>query len=179
MDSRKKITIGIAVIAVVIVVGFIVLVWRPMATVPAPSPGTTSSSSSSPGSATMAPVPANAVVLNQGQSSTDPSVAVPVIQSVGAPNSDAQYRSYAIKIQGGQFIPSTVVLNYGDTMDLEITAVDGNYDFTQPDYGFHANIAKGATQRIQGNANIKGDFTFYCESCGGPAKGPVGHMIVK
>ena len=69
-------------------------------------------------------------------------------------------------------------MNQGDIVNLEITAADANYGFTQPDYGLNASIVKGKTQQIQFQALQSGNFEFYCGSCGGPAKGPVGHIIV-
>ena len=71
-----------------------------------------------------------------------------------------------------------MVVKQGDTVNLELTAVDANYGFTQPDYGFNAAIPDGKTQTIQFQALNVGNFTFYCASCGGPSKGPVGHIIV-
>lgn len=178
MDRNKWILVGAAVVVVVIVVAVLITRW-------AITPGSESSyapptTGKSTSSATVAPVPANAVVYDVGATGTPANVAVPQIQAPSAQNDpSAQYRSYGIKIENGQFTPDTVVLNYGDVIDLEITAVDGNYDFTQPDFGWHSNIAKGATQRIQGSASAKGKFTFYCKSCGGPSKGPVGYIIIK
>ena len=68
--------------------------------------------------------------------------------------------------------------NRGETVNLSVTAVDANYSFTQPDYGFNDMIAKGKTQTIQFQAMASGNFSFYCSSCGGPLKGPVGHIII-
>ncbi|HUC01493.1 MAG TPA: cupredoxin domain-containing protein [Candidatus Paceibacterota bacterium] len=131
-----------------------------------------------PTSATRAPVPAGTVVPNEGATDTPAGVAVPAVQSIGDPSGNTSYRSFNITAQGGTFSPATIAVNEGDTVDLEITAADAAYSFTQPDYGFNAAIAKGKTQRIQFQALQTGDFIFYCGSCGGPAKGPVGHIIV-
>jgi heme/copper-type cytochrome/quinol oxidase subunit 2 len=71
-----------------------------------------------------------------------------------------------------------VIVNQNDTVNLELTAVDAAYGFDQPDYGWNTAIPKGKTQAIQFQALQPGDFIFYCASCGGPASGPVGHIIV-
>lgn len=127
---------------------------------------------------TVTPVPANIVVPNMGATTTPPNVAVPVVQGAGDPSGSVSYRSFNISIDAGTYSPDTVIVRQGDTVNLKITAVDGNYGFTQPNYGFNAVILKGKTQTIQFEALQAGDFLFYCASCGGPSNGPVGHIIV-
>ena len=140
--------------------------------------GTGSATPVAPASPTVTPVPANTTVPNKGASSTPANVAVPVVQSAGNPSGNVSYRSFNISIDGGAYSPSTVIVKQGDTVNLELTAADANYAFTQPNLGFDIPIAKGKTQRIQFAALQVGDFIFYCASCGGPSKGPVGHLIV-
>jgi len=123
-------------------------------------------------------VPSNVTVPNKGASSTPAGVAVPVVQGAGDPSGDVSYRSFNISIQNDAYTPNTVIVNQGDTVNLELTAVDAAYGFDQPDYGFNAAIPQGKTQTIQFQALQTGSFTFYCASCGGPSKGPVGHIVV-
>jgi heme/copper-type cytochrome/quinol oxidase subunit 2 len=127
---------------------------------------------------TTAAVPPGTTVPNKGATSTPSNIAVPVVQGPGNPSGSTSYRSFNISIDGGAYSPSTVIVKQGDTVNLEMTAVDASYAFTQPQYGFNAPIAKGKTQTIQFEASRTGDFTFYCASCGGPSKGPIGHLIV-
>ncbi len=129
-------------------------------------------------SSTRAAVPANIAVPNEGAANVALGVAVPVVQGAGDSSGNVSYRSFNIDIQNGSFSPDTVIVKQGDTVDLELTAVNAGYEFTQPDYGFNTPIAKGTTQRIQFQALQSGNFIFYCASCGGPSKGPVGHLIV-
>ena len=142
--------------------------------------GTPAGSSPSAGvySATHTSAPANAVAPNEGSAKTSANVAVPSIQATAAPGSDASYRSFGITITNNAYSPSTIIVNQGDTVNLEVMAADANYGFTQPDYGFNDSIKKGKTQTIQFQALTTGKFTFFCSSCGGPAKGPVGYIIV-
>ena len=121
---------------------------------------------------------ADVTVPDKGASSTSANVAVPVVQGPGDPSGNVSYRSFNIAIQNNAYTPNTVIVNQGDTVNLELTAVDAAYGFTQPDYGFNAAIPKGKTQTIQFQTLNTGNFTFYCASCGGPSKGPVGHIIV-
>ena len=55
-----------------------------------------------------------------------------------------------------------MIVKAGDTVNLELTAVDANYAFTQPQYRFNDPIAKGKTQTVQFQASQVGNFTFYC-----------------
>ena len=184
MSTKKKILIVIVIAVVVIaIVVFVGYEWR--ANTPTVS-NSESASSSVPGAATATTsstatrtsVPANVVVPNIGATSTPTDVAVPAVQGPGDAAGNVSYRSFNINIQNNTFSPSTIIVKQGDTVNLSLTAVDANYGFTQPDYGFNASIMKGQTKAAQFQALQSGDFTFYCGSCGGPSKGPVGHIIV-
>jgi len=100
------------------------------------------------------------------------------VQGPGNPSGSVSYRSFNITIKNGAYSPNTVIVKQGDTVNLVLTAVGANYAFTQPDYGFNAQIPEGGTKVVQFEAVQSGEFTFYCGSCGGPSKGPVGHIIV-
>lgn len=181
MSNAKKI-VGIVVIVIVVVAiigGIIAWSSRPNSGGTSGTASTAGSGvSNTPTSSTRSAVPPNVVVPNKGASSTAAGVAVPVVQGAGDPAGNVSYRSFNIIIQGGAYNPDTVVVNQGDTVNLELTAADAAYGFTQPDYGFNAAIPKGKTQTIQFQALQSGNFTFYCASCGGPSSGPVGHIIV-
>ncbi len=184
---KKKIVI---IIALIVVVGGAMLVGYSLrgnnvGTVQNDAQNTTPStqgSTSAQGvatSSTKTAVPANVSVPNKGATSTVLGAAIPVVQAAGDPSGDVSYRSFAIAIKNGAFSPSTVIVDQGDTVNLNLTAVDASYGFNQPDYGFSVTtIPKGKMQVIQFQALQPGNFTFYCASCGGPSKGPVGHIIV-
>lgn len=105
-------------------------------------------------------------------------VAVPSAVVDAAPNVEAKARTYAISVQGNQYSPSTVVARVGDTVTMRFTAVDRDYDFTQPDLGLSAKLLKGKEQVIQVAPTQTGKFKFFCSSCGGPDKGPAGYLVV-
>jgi heme/copper-type cytochrome/quinol oxidase subunit 2 len=183
MSNRKK-TVYIVVIAVV-VVAVAVVAWYQYAQRSVPSVGAAptavgsgASATSTATSSTRTGVSVGVTVPDKGASSTAVNVAIPVVQGPGDPAGNVSYRSFNINIQGGAYVPSTVIVKQGDTVNLALTAVDAAYGFTQPDYGFNVVIPKGKTQTIQFQASASGNFTFYCASCGGPSKGPVGHIIV-
>lgn len=150
------------------------------------SPVSNGQGSSVTQSATAAPVPAGTAVPNMGDKNVAGGVATPQIQTAAHPSGgDASLRQFAISVDNNNalgsdaFAPDNVIVKKGDIIDLEITAVNKDYDFTQPDYGFPSiPLPKGKTTKIQFQALNAGKFTFYCTSCGGPGKGPVGYVTI-
>jgi heme/copper-type cytochrome/quinol oxidase subunit 2 len=169
-NSTKEIWALLIVIIIVMLAAFALYARS------GPAAGTTASSASQTPTRTAAPV--DVVVPNEGNTGVTAGTAVPAVQVPAAPNSAASFRSFSIQVSNNAYNPSTVVVNQGDTVNLKIVAVDANYGFNQPDYGLSSAIVQGKTQTIQFQATQSGDFTFYCAACGGPAKGPVGHIIV-
>ncbi len=181
LTGKKRNILIVAVIVVIVAVVVVFVIVGGQGNTPGATNGNSSSSngagSASSTSATRLPAPSNVVVPDMGATSTN-GVAVPQVESAAAPGVDTKYRSFSIIVQNGEFIPSTVVANLGDTINIQIGAVGGNYDFTQPDLGFDVSIPDGQNKTIQFAAVTPGKFIFYCSSCGGPAKGPVGYIIV-
>lgn len=102
-----------------------------------------------------------------------PSDVVPV-----RPGSESQRRVFNISVSAQAFSPAEIIVKKGDTITINVTAVDGNRDLTQPDFGFSLNIPKGETKLLQMDATTPGKFIFYCKSCGGPESGPIGSIII-
>jgi heme/copper-type cytochrome/quinol oxidase subunit 2 len=185
--SNKKMVVIVGAVIIVIVVAIVgIFYWssgnnsqNSGATTPGGSGVGSGVSPNTPTSSTRTAAPTDVTVPNEGATTTvAANVAVPVVQGAGDPAGNVSYRSFNITIKNGAYSPDTVIVNQGDTVNLELTAVDAAYGFTQPDYGFNAKIAEGKTQTIQFQALQTGSFIFYCASCGGPSKGPVGHIII-
>jgi len=150
--TKKEIMIGagaIVFVIIVVAIGFWIHGAATSSTNPAAQPADslnrahpTSSIPTTPGTPTVSAVPASAVAPNAGATNAPSSVAVPVVQSAGDPSGNVSYRSFNISISGGVYSPSTVIVKQGDTVNLEMTAVDANYGFTQPDYGMDGLITK-------------------------------------
>ncbi len=181
MDAQKKKVVIVAV--VIILVGG--LVWffssqKPTSNSGAPPPAANKTPPPAPaGPVTREAAPKNVVVPEMG-ASAPPGVAIP--QNVAPANTTAgtSFRMFNVKMQAGTFLPNEIIVYQGDGVKVSITAVDQNYDFFQPDYlGNKIAIAKGKTWAWIFDATAAGKFKFYCPSCGGPAKGPVGYLIVK
>jgi heme/copper-type cytochrome/quinol oxidase subunit 2 len=188
MDKREIIVVAVVVV-IVIVAGAGIYYWssgnnKTGSSTSVPAAGT-AGSVGAPGVGTVLSattsiqsLPSNVVVPVQNASSVPAGVAAPSIVTPGSPSGSTSYRSFSISISGGAYTPNTVIVNQGDTVHISLTAVDGNYDFTQPNYGLSLAIAKGQSKVVQFDADTAGKFTFYCASCGGPTKGPTGYIEV-
>jgi heme/copper-type cytochrome/quinol oxidase subunit 2 len=181
--TNKKLAIIVAIaIVVVVAVIFAIVATRQQGN--APSATNSTSQNAAPAAApasittTHLPVPANVVVPDAGAKNVPATVAVPQVEAAASQTSDSKYRSFNIMIENGQFMPDTIAVNLGDIVNLELSAVGANYDFTQPDYSIGVPIPANGSVRKEFQANVSGKFVFYCSLCGGPAKGPVGYLIV-
>lgn len=122
--------------------------------------------------------PKNVAVPEVGTTRVSANIAVPIAVISARPKSASELRSFAIEIARDAFEPDTIIVYEGDIVHMNVLAADKAYDFTQPDYGFKVGIKKGETKVIEFSVSAPGNFTFYCVSCGGPGRGPVGHLIV-
>ena len=115
-------------------------------------------------------------VVPDASSTLPANVAAPQLITQASPNSQSNFRSFTITVSGNEFTPNTVIVNVGDTVHINIKAIDKDYDFTQPDTGLSQPLPKGVDKVVEFQATADGKYTFYCKSCGGPAKGPVGYV---
>ena len=123
-------------------------------------------------------LPANVNVPEKNQQVAQ-DVAAPVSVSPTSPQSNRNLRRFEIKAEGNIFKPKEIIVYSGDVTRIEVTAVDKDYDWNQPDYGFNnVKIPKGATKPIEFQATTPGKFIFYCESCGGLKSTAVGYIAV-
>jgi heme/copper-type cytochrome/quinol oxidase subunit 2 len=183
LTNKKLAIIGAIIVVVVMAIVWVVIATRPQGTSPTTANGNSqnggaASATAASVTATHLPVPENVVVPNAGATNVPATVAVPQVEAAASQTSGSQYRSFDIMIENGQFVPDTIAVNLGDIVNLELSAVDANYDFTQPDYSLGVPIPQGENVRKEFQANVSGKFVFYCSLCGGPAKGPVGYLIV-
>lgn len=173
MERNKVVLIVVAIVIVILVVGVSTFLKR------APAPLSPGGGSPEPaGSTTRAPAPQDVVVPEKDSTNVPENVARPDIVAPSAPTSQSSLRSFDIKVERGKFAPDTIVVRKGDSIHLTITAIDGDYDFVQPDYGIQTSLPKGTQKQVGFTAAADGKFTFFCGSCGGPEKGPVGYIIV-
>mgnify|MGYP001567345798 CR=1 FL=1 len=138
-----------------------------------PSPPTTEATSQ-----TRLEVPKNITVPDSNQTTTAPDIAKPVSVSPATPQGDRSLRKFEIRAEENKFKPKEIIAYEKDIVQIKVTAVDKDYDWVQPDYGFNVKIAKGTTKTIEFQVTTVGKYVFYCEACGGLNSTAVGYVTV-
>jgi plastocyanin len=106
-------------------------------------------------------------------------VAIPETTAPANPGgTDAMTRAYSVRAEADKFIPEQIIVNLGDTVQVNFTAIDKDYDVVLSGYNMKQNIKKGDTRLFEFQALQDGDFIYYCQTCGGLETGPKGHIIV-
>ncbi len=118
------------------------------------------------------------VVLEKDDVVEDERVAVPKNVSPTAPNVESKFRSFDIVASEDIFKPSEIIVNEGDTVHVDFTAQDKEYDITFPSYGMKQTAKAGETKILEFQANQSGSFLYYCESCGGEESSATGNIVV-
>lgn len=126
-------------------------------------------------------VPAGIIVPGPGEilsPAQQKAIAVPDTVSPAAPGAVSSFRSFSISGDGGEFIPKKVIVRLGDIVNINFTAVDGDYDIVFPSYNMSQLAQQGQTKILQFQAISEGAFLYYCSSCGGPDSRASGQIIV-
>ena len=195
LDSRKKIIIiGAAALVLIVVIVLLVTSNKPKTTVQnpttgntqtdtevAPNPAATDNGTSTVVDKFRTEVPANIVVPDQNTQLTEAEkkvTAIPTVVTAAAPGVEAQFRSFDIKAEGGVFTPSKIIARVGDTVHVNFTAVDKDYDIVFPSYNMKQIAKKGQTKILEFQAVEEGSFLYYCNACGGETSNTKGSIII-
>lgn len=135
---------------------------------------TTTASKVSP---TASAVPAGTVVPG-ANSSTSADVAKPSSVSTIGANGVVDQRNFSVEVKNDTVTPQKVIVYAGDVVNIGFASADRQYDFVQPDNGMEWTISAGKPIVLSFQSPNIGQFTYYCKSCGGPSKGPVGYFVV-
>jgi hypothetical protein len=162
----RKIFIGLIASIAVLSVIFGIFGNRYLA--PAPGEGNTPHA---PGALGGVPVP-------EADSEVPSNVAKPTEALPAGAATEAKRRVFDIEVNEDAFSKNTIIVNQWDIARVNFFAVDKAYDFYWPDFGLRQSAKKGETKSVEFQATRSGTFQFYCERCGGPAKGPVGTLRV-
>lgn len=94
-----------------------------------------------------------------------PELAIPEEAVPVNPKSESNLRVFNLSIKNNKVLPKEIRVYNGDVIDINVKAVDKNYNFEIPSYGLSAQINKGETKKIQFQATNIGKFTFECSLC--------------
>lgn len=185
MENKKNLTILIAVLAIVALILVAVISLKSngvpvtgKSALPKTEEGTGVPSGGTPASATKEAVPEGVVVPEQG-SKAEEGVAIPSAVAEAAPGVSAKLRHFEIKAENGAYVPSTIIVNLGDSIYIDFMAVGNQYDIVIPDYGLAGTAKAGETKIVAFQANIPGKFVFYSALYGGIDGKMKGYIIVK
>ncbi len=127
------------------------------------------------------PVPVGVKVPTENEAVPDnlkEIIAVPKEVIQAAPGIESQIRVFDIRGETGKFIPEKVIVNFNDTVRINFTAIDGDYDVIFTGYNMTQSAKTGETKILEFQANQDGRFSYYCETCGGFSPGAPGEIIV-
>jgi len=105
-------------------------------------------------------------------------IAVPTISVPAAPGVAANYRSFEVRAENNKFTPAKIIVNLGDTVHINLTAVDKDYDLTFKSYNLKQTALKGQTKPLEFQAGQAGNYLYYCELCGGVDGPTTGNIII-
>lgn len=122
-------------------------------------------------------VPAGTVV--PGATSTDlpPGVAQPENVKLSGGASSPYLKDFHVTVKSDVVSPVNIVTYVRDIVTITFESGDKAYDFIQPDLGLKWQVPAGGSKTMQFQTASTGKFIFYCPSCGGPDKGPVGYIV--
>lgn len=103
--------------------------------------------------------------------------------STSSPSSDSQItpqiKEFDITAKKWDFSPSTITVNEGDTVILNVESIDVEHGFALLDFGINEQLSPGETVRIEFVADKKGTFSFFCNVyCGSGHSGMKGILVV-
>ncbi len=174
MDKKHlRIVIGLVVLVVVIFISGILTrsskTLAPVSLITQPSN-------------TFAPSRPQAVELQQykftSETPQNATMTQTVAEAPAAPNSTAKLGFYDLKATVSGYNPTTITVKNGDLVQINFTAVDGDYDFSMPYIGLYQFATKGQTKQISFQTPGVGTFLFECrDHC--PASGKIqGQLVV-
>lgn len=93
---------------------------------------------------------------------------------------ETNVKEFNIVASQWKFSPSTIEVNEGDKVILNVESVDVAHGLAIPAFGINEYLSPGQTVRMEFVADRKGRFTFSCSvSCGVGHSGMIGKLIVK
>ena len=124
-----------------------------------------------------------AVMLISGcygtQTATQPATQ-PVTTPTATQTASGQVREFDITAKRWQFSPSTITVNEGDKVKLNIRSLDVTHGFAIFEFGVNERLSPGRTVTVEFTADKAGEYTFACSvPCGSGHGGMNGRLIVE
>lgn len=101
----------------------------------------------------------------------------PKEETVADKGTGAKLGTFEIRISSGGYTPNELTVKKGDVVQIRVSAVDADYDFTIPYIGIYQFIEKGDAKTVSFRATDVGTLAFTCrDNC--PRSGKEGKLIV-
>lgn len=95
------------------------------------------------------------------------------------PELNTKIKFFDLRASRNGFSPSSITVNKGDSLSVDFTAADGDYDLDIPYLGaYFSAVGKGVTKKLLFDTSLPGTFIFQCrDHC--PSTGKIqGSLIV-
>lgn len=174
MTTDKKKVVVVSVLAILVIAGISIAIFSGKNPATPDVSGVNGGSKVPEPSKTASSVPGNAVVLDPNSKDAAAPVAVKSLSG----KTGVDDRTFNISLSGNALTPSNISIYLYDLVNINFTS-DRDLDFIQPDLGLSWNVRAGQTTTIKNFQGVmSGKFLYYCKSCGGPDKGPVGYFTI-
>lgn len=108
----------------------------------------------------------------------DAQLSEPKSEAPASQNSESKFGIYTLEASKSGFSPSTITVKSGDTVQIRMRALDGNYDFSLPYLGLYRRVNQGEEGNITFDAINSGTFAFMCRDHCPVGKKIQGELIV-
>ena len=89
----------------------------------------------------------------------------PELEIPASPSAEREkLRLFKISATRTGFNPENITVNKGDLVQIQINALDGDYDFSLPWIGIYQFIKKGEQKRVSFQVTDKGTLFFECKN---------------
>ncbi len=86
----------------------------------------------------------------------------PETEVPAAPGTDETLGIFNIKVSKDGYEPSTLTVKKGNLIQINLTAVDGDFDFSMPYKSLYQFVKKGETKQVSFGVKTSGTYNFMC-----------------
>ncbi|MAE43288.1 hypothetical protein CMO93_05935 [Candidatus Woesearchaeota archaeon] len=102
------------------------------------------------------------------------------VQEMVVVEANSQVKEFDMTAKQWEFIPSTITVNEGDTVKLNINNIDVTHGFRIAEFGVSERLSPGKTTTVEFTADKVGEYTFFCSvPCGSGHGAMNGKLIVE
>ncbi len=87
---------------------------------------------------------------------------VPAQEAPAAPGSSASLGIFEMSVSSSGFNPSPLAVRLGNLVQIRLTAVGGDFDFSMPWTGLYQKVNEGETRQISFQTTAAGTYVFEC-----------------